>query len=104
MKLYKDTDGAWILDGGEIPAGSCRYTLTASGILTIYLLNGFAIYKGKLTDLQKEDGTYEDEADFKLGCKGFFVNPLNPLEEAVEGLQEAMPLKADLVDCKVPAE
>lgn len=89
MKLYLNTSGQWILDGGAIPAGSCRYTLTRSGVLTIYLLNGTSIYKGNLTDLQREDGTtYSDEAEFLSECGDFFVNPLNPLKEDVEGLQQ----------------
>lgn len=75
MKLFKNTSGQWMLDGGAIPAGSCRYTLTRSGFLTIYLLSGFAIYNGKLTDLQKEDGTmYADEEEFLLEVGDFFVN------------------------------
>ena len=87
-KLFKK-DNQWMLDGGAIPAGSCRYTLTRSGVLTISLLNGFALYNGNLTDLQREDGTaYSDEDEFLLECGDFFVNPLNPLKEDVEGLQE----------------
>lgn len=75
MKLFKNTSGQWMLDGGAIPSGSCRYTLTRSGVLTISLLSGFAIYNGKLTDLQKEDGTtYEDEEEFLLEAGDFFVN------------------------------
>jgi hypothetical protein len=109
MKLYLNTSGQWIFDGGAIPAGSCRYTSTRSGVLTISLLNGFALYKGNLTDLQREDGTtYSDEAEFLLECGDFFVNPLNPLKEDVEGLQEDVTSlqegKADLVEGKVPDE
>lgn len=60
------------------------------------------LYEGSVRDLMREDKTtYTDFDEFWKECGDFFVNPLNLLEEAVEGLQQN---KADLVDGKVPAE
>lgn len=102
MKLYKNAEGQWVLNGGIIPQGSCYMTVTPTGKVVIYLLNQKSLFSGDVTDLQDEDGEpYADMADFLTACGDFFVNPLNPLKEDVEGLQLN---KADLVSGKVPAD
>lgn len=107
-QLYKNTAGQWIFDGGSMPSGSC-YERYRNGTVRIYLLNQAILFEGKVSDLLRGDGTpYENYAVFKSECGDFFVNPLNPLKEDVEGLQEDVTAlqegKADLVEGKVPDE
>lgn len=107
-QLYKNTAGQWIFDGGSMPSGSC-YERYRNGTVRIYLLNQAILFEGKVSDLLRGDGTpYENYATFKSECGDFFVNPLNPLKEDVEGLQEDVTAlqegKADLVEGKVPDE
>lgn len=100
-QLYKNTSGQWIFDGGSMPSGSC-YERYRNGTVRIYLLNQAILFEGKVSDLLRGDGTpYENYAVFKSECGDFFVNPLNPLKEDVEGLKLN---KADLVEGKVPDE
>lgn len=100
-QLYKNAAGQWIFDGGSMPSGSC-YERYRNGTVRIYLLNQAILFEGRVSDLLRGDGTpYENYAVFKSECGDFFVNPLNPLKEDVEGLKLN---KADLVDGKVPSE
>ncbi len=91
MKIYQDNNGIWYID--DLTALSIDFRLKKSSnneevIIYNYKLQEL-IYKGLVTGIKREDGTpYEDIETLLSECKDFFVNPLNPLEKEVEGLQE----------------
>jgi hypothetical protein len=107
ISIYKKESGGWIFDGYATPSGTWRMKIV-DGLVNFRevgskddkYVSGIPV-----TSILKEDGSpYQDVETFQDAVSDFFVNPLNPLEEAVEGLQEAMPLKADLVNGLIPAE
>lgn len=101
MKLYKDNNGLWVVGGKIVPQG--KSLLEVGDAITISIINSNSIlFRGQIEELQKENGdSYADLDELLLECGDFFVNPLNPLKEDVEGLQQN---KADLVSGKVPAD
>lgn len=104
MKLYKNTDNTWTVGNmPAVPSSKCFIEEVEPDIYAIKFINSLSnLFKGEITELERSDESpYEDIATFLTECGSFFVNPLNPLEEAVEGLQQN---KADLVNGKVPAE
>ena len=111
MKLYKNPDNSWTLGTLlSVPSGTCFIEEISADVYAIRFINAPSnIFIGAITDLERSDESpYEDIATFLLECGDFFVNPLNPLKEDVEGLQEDVTAlqdgKADLVEGKVPDE
>lgn len=103
MKFYKDTDGIWYADEKNIIVGDLRFIISSPTEISIYWVGTRQpLYNGLVTGLQTSAGaSYTDMADFLTACGSFFVNPLNPLKEDVEGLKLN---KADLVEGKVPSD
>lgn len=104
MKLYKNTDNTWSVGNmPAVPSGTCFIEEISADVYAIRFINAPSnIFIGAITDLERSDESpYEDIATFLTECGDFFVNPLNPLKEDVEGLKLN---KADLVNGKVPAE
>ena len=91
MKLYKNPDNSWTLGTLlSVPSGTCFIEEISADVYAIRFINAPSnIFIGAITDLERSDESpYEDIATFLLECGDFFVNPLNPLKEDVEGLQE----------------
>lgn len=91
MKLYKNADNSWTLGTLlSVPSGTCFIEEISADVYAIRFINAPSnIFIGAITDLERSDESpYEDIATFLLECGDFFVNPLNPLKEDVEGLQE----------------
>ncbi len=104
MKLYKNPDNSWTLGTLlSVPSGTCFIEEISADVYAIRFINAPSnIFIGAITDLERSDESpYEDIATFLLECGDFFVNPLNPLKEDVEGLKLN---KADLVSGKVPSD
>lgn len=111
MRFYKDTNGVWLCNNRVAISGTLDAAFHGTDVV-IKKLGQDSVdaeyYRGPITNIEKETapgaGTFipvTDKADFLLTYKDFFVNPLNPLKEDVEGLKLN---KADLVNGKVPAE
>lgn len=91
MKLYKNPDNSWTLGTLlSVPSGTCFIEEISADVYAIRFINAPSnIFIGAIKDLERsDDSPYEDIATFLLECGDFFVNPLNPLKEDVEGLQE----------------
>ena len=91
MKLYKNPDNSWTLGTLlSVPSGTCFIEKISADVYAIRFINAPSnIFIGAITDLERsDDSPYEDIATFLSECGDFFVNPLNPLKEDVEGLQQ----------------
>lgn len=98
MRFYKDTNGVWLCNNRVAISGTLDATFYGTDVV-IKKLGQDSVdaeyYRGPITNIEKETapgaGTFipvTDKADFLLTYKDFFVNPLNPLKEDVEGLQQ----------------
>jgi len=98
MRFYKDTNGVWLCNNRVAISGTLDATFHGTDIV-IKKLGQDSVdaeyYRGPITNIEKETapgaGTFisvTDKADFLSTYKDFFVNPLNPLKEDVEGLQQ----------------
>lgn len=98
MRFYKDTNGVWLCNNRVAISGTLDAAFHGTDVV-IKKLGQDSVdaeyYRGPITNIEKETapgaGTFIsviDKADFLLTYKDFFVNPLNPLKEDVEGLQE----------------
>lgn len=98
MRFYKDTNGVWLCNNRVAISGTLDAAFHGTDVV-IKKLGQDSVdaeyYRGPITNIEKETapgaGTFisvTDKADFLLTYKDFFVNPLNPLKEDVEGLQQ----------------
>ncbi len=91
MNIYKNSNGQWVVGDKIIPAGQSIVEIKDDKLTITLLSRHILLFLGSVSDLKREDGsTYEDVATFLSECADFFVNPLNPLQEEVEGMKSEL--------------
>ena len=92
MKLYKNSDGEWVLGLDVIPPGSCMKDIDPDGTIGIVNIYNGRIYSTNLkpTDYEKENGDkYASLAEFTAATKAFFFRLRDLKTNAIELSAEA---------------